>query len=947
MLKIYFRSKGIYYFHLFKQCILFFTAILVSNFIVGQASVFSLAPPLGTAASFGAFSGASAGLTNQGNHSAIHGSMGTNGASTTITGFTDAVTNITYTPGGYTGTVYGGIYSAATPITTEVLADIQTAYNFISPGTLAGGYNIGTIELGGLTLTKGIYKSATTYQITGLDLTLDAQNDSNAVWIFQASSALTVGTASVAQSVILKNGALAKNVFWYVGSAAVINYGGGGTMVGTIISSAGSTFSSPGVAAVTVLDGRIFALNASVTMVNTVIRAENTWVGTNGIDWFDAGNWSTGAVPVSSDEVLIPSLTNNPTINIGIAHVYNLTIYNGANLTDNSNLLIGGSITNANNSAYDISKTGTLTATAGNIVMNGSFASTTPASTISQTIPASTFVTNTVMDLNISNNAAGVTLGGPLNVTGIFTPASGLFNTGNYLTLKSTSITNTAIVGIVGGTINGNVLLERYIPQSQRSFRFLTPGVTTTSSINANWQEGQHNTSQTVFINTNPGYGTQITGSTTGLNGFDATQTGNPSMIGFSNNSSQSWIPVTNTDVNTLTSGQAFEVMIRGDRSTILTTNTPSLSPTTLRTNGILTYGSVTLSTESIPMIDGILNDYSFIGNPYWAPVNWETLTANNLSATYWIWDPTRAGTNNRGAYVSYNSISHSGSAGSINKYIQPGQAFFVQTTGNNPSLSFAETNKAISSNNLTATFGSGSLLPKLLINLFLPNNTNSADGAVLVFDNNFSKAVGKEDAVKFNNLDENIAINNYNTLLCIDARPLPENKDTVQLSAYNLLSTAYTLKLNTENFSNYNGDVILIDNYSNQAYPIDNAGTVAVVPYTITPDTLSKAKNRFQLVFSSKTIAATVTADSTEKFSVTLSSNPVSDQLTVYYTAPNSGNTFVRVFNGNGQSVKTIILGMQQIGQTTIPMYQYPNGIYFVEVKIGSDTVIKKVIKN
>jgi hypothetical protein len=233
------------------------------------------------------------------------------------------------------------------------------------------------------------------------------------------------------------------------------------------------------------------------------------------------------------------------------------------------------------------------------------------------------------------------------------------------------------------------------------------------------------------------------------------------------------------------------------------------------------------------------------------------------------------------------------------------------------------------------------------MINLFLTNNTNSADGAVLVFDNSFSKTVGKEDAVKFNNLDENIAINNNNTILCIDARPLPVVKDTVQLSTYNLLSSAYTLKINTENFSNYTGDIVLLDNYNNQTYPVDNAGTISVVPYTITADTLSKSKNRFQLVFSSKTLAATVVTDSTEKFNVTLSSNPVSDHLTVYYTATNSGNTFIKLFNGNGQSVKTISLGIQQMGQTTIPMDQYPNGIYFVEVKIGSDTVIKKVIKN
>jgi hypothetical protein len=68
------------------------------------------------------------------------------------------------------------------------------------------------------------------------------------------------------------NGGLPKNVFWYVGSAATINGAGGGTMVGTIISSAGVTFSTAGNSVQTVLNGRAISLNASVTMVNTTIN---------------------------------------------------------------------------------------------------------------------------------------------------------------------------------------------------------------------------------------------------------------------------------------------------------------------------------------------------------------------------------------------------------------------------------------------------------------------------------------------------------------------------------------------------------------------------------------------------------------------------------------------------------------------------------------------------
>jgi hypothetical protein len=83
---------------------------------------------------------------------------------------------------------------------------------------------------------------------------------------------LTVGTPSATESIVLIGGAQAKNVFWQVGSAATINGAGGGTMVGTILSQAGISVSTAGNAAVTTIDGRLVSLNASVTVVNTVIN---------------------------------------------------------------------------------------------------------------------------------------------------------------------------------------------------------------------------------------------------------------------------------------------------------------------------------------------------------------------------------------------------------------------------------------------------------------------------------------------------------------------------------------------------------------------------------------------------------------------------------------------------------------------------------------------------
>jgi hypothetical protein len=156
-------------------------------------------------------------------------------------------------------------------IATEAALEAQTAYTTLqglpSDGVLAA-------ELGDTTIYPGVYTNASSVGITLGPLTLDAKGDPDASWVFQIGSSLTVGTPTGPESVILINGAQAKNVFWAVGGlpGAIINYGGGGTMVGTIISQPGITVSSPGVAAVTTINGRVLALTASTTLVNTVIN---------------------------------------------------------------------------------------------------------------------------------------------------------------------------------------------------------------------------------------------------------------------------------------------------------------------------------------------------------------------------------------------------------------------------------------------------------------------------------------------------------------------------------------------------------------------------------------------------------------------------------------------------------------------------------------------------
>ncbi len=259
------------------------------SFSVGSASGHCLAPiELGSAQPFGSFGG-SAGMTNQGLKSIINGDIGTTSGSTSMTGFHDEKPGCTYTETPFNkGMVNGNIYTAAPSPTADCpsdgnaqtfaiaskgRADALQAYNdlvALPPGTDPGAGN-----LANLVLTPGVYTSASgAFSVRGGNLTLDAQGNVNGVWVFQMASSLTVGGpgATSPQSVILVNGAQAKNVFWQVGSAATINAAGGGTMVGTIITQAGSDISTAGNLNVVTINGRILSLGASVTLINTVIN---------------------------------------------------------------------------------------------------------------------------------------------------------------------------------------------------------------------------------------------------------------------------------------------------------------------------------------------------------------------------------------------------------------------------------------------------------------------------------------------------------------------------------------------------------------------------------------------------------------------------------------------------------------------------------------------------
>lgn len=202
---------------------------------------------------------AGVGVSNNAGFSEIHNmDVGISpGVRSSVTGFPPAIV------------VNGGIYASDDIIPVGVAAmlaqakqDLTNAYLFAeaatspAPATVSG-------DQGGLTLAPGIYKSTSTLLIQSGDLTLDAQGNPNAVWIFQvASDFTTVGGAG--GSVILSGGAQAKNVFWQIGSSATI--GNGTAFKGNVLALTSITM-GPNATAV----GRMLARNGSVVMTSTNI----------------------------------------------------------------------------------------------------------------------------------------------------------------------------------------------------------------------------------------------------------------------------------------------------------------------------------------------------------------------------------------------------------------------------------------------------------------------------------------------------------------------------------------------------------------------------------------------------------------------------------------------------------------------------------------------------
>jgi trimeric autotransporter adhesin len=616
------------------------------------------------------------------------------------------------------------------------------------------------------------------------------------------------------------------------------------------------------------------------------------------------GSLLTIGADLTSSTPTVAFNTNNPTVTIGGNWINSSTANQGS-----GSITVTGSVTNNSGGTLSLGSAnlsiatnytnntgGVYTQTTGTTIFNGASAQAL----------ADNSTTGTTFNLVNFTSGGTKTMSGTgrfaVSGTGILTmAASTLLQTGNILTLNSTS-TSTATVANIPSTasITGTVNAQRYISggtNAYRGYRFLSTPVytaTTGSGATANYYYG---------LGYLPTY-VPLTSTSGTLGGF--TKAGNPSVYLYRDN-----VAFTNSSFNTgnfrsinainytpsyfigvdvdggfnLHVGTGIMLFYRGNTSALSTkwlTNTVAESNVFVST-GTLNQQAITvvnwytqLPTLQYDIASGTPNPtnyagYNLVGNPYASSIDWNTYSTSSSSAG--IYAPNVGNT----IYI-YNEVSkvyatYNGSVGTNggSRTISSGQGFFVKATGTGASLTFNEAAKVNTQvAGPTQSTGSTLLLSKRLTGTKYDLNTNALQDIRLEMA---ADSINKEETVIcFNKNAQNgfvvnedsqhltgsgkvglCSISADSVALAINTIPLPTPaQTTVRLEMSATTDGVYTLNTTEVNNIPKLYRLWLMDAYMKDSLDIRNNATYTFNLYRA--DGNSYGANRFTIVIRQDT---------------------------------------------------------------------------------------------
>jgi hypothetical protein len=519
------------------------------------------------------------------------------------------------------------------------------------------------------------------------------------------------------------------------------------------------------------------------------------------------------------------------------------------------------------------------------------------------------------------------------SITGVLTPAAGILTTNGNLTLKSSNTGTARVATASGGTISGDVTVERYFPTDKRAWRLVTAPVSGSSnnSIYYNWQNN----------------GTVIAGTGVEIwkpNGGDGLASGpGYSMRSWNNDpSNPAFVNVENTQSTSLFSTnsnpESYFLFVSGHfGSGRIGSGTPG--GITTKAKGALRQGIQTFS------LSATADKFYLVGNPYASPVDiGASGLMNNVKNSIWMWDPNLSGAYGVGGYVSFDLTTKQYSVtgtylNSPYTRLQSGQAFFVQaaTTGT-VSVNFTESTKGGNDNGNVFRNTNEFVAEKLRVTLQRNFSTEyiTTDGAMGIFYEEGAKEINEMDGVKMMNAANNLMFRRNGINLTFEHRPLVQDDDTLFLNLRSTSAGAYRLLLQGSDFDNRrNLEAFLQDAYLDREEALKLDTTVSY-DFTVDANAASSGE-RFRIVFRKKAIPPPVEVGT--DFSVY--PNPVrsGENLSLKFRNRETGKYTVAIYNMQGIQVQQQVLlhgGGSSVHNIALNT-GLPAGTYLVQVLDGS----------
>jgi hypothetical protein len=600
--------------------------------------------------------------------------------------------------------------------------------------------------------------------------------------------------------------------------------------------------------------------NSNFTITTSAV---NTWTGAVSTDWATAGNWSI-AVPTSSTDGLIPgSLARYPVVGAP-ASVRNITINTGASLTVNASqtLSLYGNLNNS----------GTASVGNGTVQLSG----------LADTLYGYTSFGN-LTESGI-NTTVGSDAGSHADVRGILDLEVGTLKTADKIKLISTA-TQTAFIKDNGGTLSGNVTIQRYVPGSTGFHEISSPlSGATLNNLSGFTISGANGVAGYLSAGTLDEY-------------RESSNTTSKLDSGYYNYTTLS---------NPLTSGLGLTGKINGT--------------STITFSGAAATGTISHNVTKLGS-NATTAGWNLIGNPYPSPISWTNLKNGNpgiLNGTCYIWKPTSA---TSGSWQAYNGSLGIGGA---NDVISLSQGFMIlKSASGTSSLSF---NNSMRQYSLTPAFYKTSVSDE--IRLTLTEGANAAEilsyteaGRSVEFDADVDGLVPpmltgtNANSFAFISQDQNYLINVVGEI--------NENME-MPLAIHTSDPGIYTISAASLNVDQY--PVYLLDRSTNTYHEI------ATKDVTFN-SAGNEDKTNYCVVFSKK---ASATAPGEVKVNIWSTAGAIM----IEQSATQIPST-IRVTNLLGQEVAYITT---TDGRIELPI-QTTNAIYLVSVKQNGTEIIRKVL--